>query len=69
MSKYLVTIQESDEIKAKKYLIRQDSNAFWCTKYVQDQGYVTIITFDNLEEAVEFQLKFQDNIDYYPVQN
>lgn len=68
MSKYTVKIQESDEIRAKRYLLKQYPNVSWSTRYVQDQGYVTVVTFDNREDAVEFQLKFLDNIDYYHVQ-
>lgn len=64
MSRYTVEVPESSEIEVKRYLIHNSSNAEWYTDWVTGQGYVTRIIFDNLEEAIEFQLKFCDNIDY-----
>lgn len=69
MSKYTIAILESGEIQAKRYLVRKDLMAEWYTDWVTDKGYVTRIKFDNLEDAMEFYLKFSDYIDYSLTKN
>lgn len=64
MSEYIISVLQSGEIEAKEFLVRRDSMAGWCTEWVYGKGYVTRVIFENQAEAIEFQLKFSDYIDY-----
>lgn len=63
MNKYVVKFVEVGS-EVRTHLLRKRTDLRWYTSWIDGQGCVIVVHFDNQEDAVEFQLRFLGNIDY-----
>ena len=61
---YTIALLKYREPEVEQYLMNNNVCAELYTDWLYSKGYVTRIIFDNQEDAIEFKLKFCDNIDY-----